>query len=324
MAFTGEREIAGSVSGGCVEGAVLAAGARILKGEPPRLLHFEVPDETAWRVGLTCGGSLDVFISRFDGNLLGRLQAALQEQQPVAMITGIRGPIDLLGQMLLMSPDGSTEGSLGQQWDAAAVELAREGLDHGESGRFELPGDSEIFRDVFAPQPSLVMVGGVHVAQALAPLARILGWRTVLIDPRRAWGNDGRFADVDQLLQSWPDDALRQIQLSDSTAVVTLTHDPKLDDASLLIALRSEAFYVGALGSAGSHEKRRMRLQEGGLTEAEISQLHAPVGLPIGARSPQEIALAIMAQIVFEYHAARQRSQRAPVAHSSVGSGMAR
>jgi xanthine dehydrogenase accessory factor len=165
---------------------------------------------------------------------------------------------------------------------------------------------------VLLPQPSLIIVGGVHVAVALAALARTVGWQTVLIDPRKAWGSRGRFADVDQLMQVWPEEALQQLALNRSSAVVTLTHDPKLDDAALLVALPSRAFYVGALGSASSNEKRRKRLLQAGLNEKEIARLHAPVGLRIGAQTPEEIALAIMAEITSEYRRQGKSPDKTP------------
>ena len=301
MAFTAEGEISGSVSGGCVEGAVLGVGLKMLKGGSPRLLHFDVADETAWEVGLTCGGSLDVFVSRLDEQLLPSLQDALAGSEPLAMITVIAGPEAMLGRTLLQTADGRTAGKLGKELDTRAAEFASEGIESLEPGRLALTEGVELLRDVFLPQPSLIIVGGVHVAVALAALARTVGWQTVLIDPRKAWGSRGRFADVDQLLQVWPEEALQQLALNRSSAVVTLTHDPKLDDAALLVALRSRAFYVGALGSASSNEKRRKRLLLAGLNEKEIARLHAPVGLRIGAQTPEEIALAIMAEITSEY-----------------------
>jgi len=324
MAFTRGGEFAGSVSGGCVEAAVITAGEKVLKGEPPQLLHFDVADETAWGVGLTCGGSLDVFVSRFDATILGGLRVALGGQQPTSMISVIQGPAQLLGRVLLLSADGTIHGSLGGEWDPAAVALAQQGLERIESAELELADGIRVFRDVFPPQPSLIMVGGVHVARALVPLARILGWRTIMVDPRKAWANSSRFADVDQLLQLWPQAAFEQIPLNESSAAVTLTHDPKVDDAALLVALRSPAFYVGALGSATSQEKRRIRLLRSGLTEAELSRLHAPVGLQIGAQSPEEIALAIMSQVISEYRARshrRIRAEHAAVMPSPVPSG---
>jgi xanthine dehydrogenase accessory factor len=141
-------------------------------------------------------------------------------------------------------------------------------------------------------------VGGVHITIALVALAKILGYRTIVVDPRSAFGNEGRFPHVDQLIQSWPDDAFQQVPITRSTAIAMLTHDPKLDDPALKIALPSSAFYVGALGSRVTQAKRRQRLLEEGLTEKQLDRLHGPIGLEIGAGTPEEIAISIMAEIV--------------------------
>jgi len=144
----------------------------------------------------------------------------------------------------------------------------------------------------------LVMIGGVHIAIALTSLAKTLGYQTVVIDPRKAWGNKERFPNVGQLIQAWPEEAFEQIDITSSTAVATLTHDPKLDDPALKVALSSSAFYVGALGSMSTQAKRRERLLREGLAESQLDRLHGPIGLDIGAQSPEEIALAIMAEVV--------------------------
>jgi xanthine dehydrogenase accessory factor len=181
------------------------------------------------------------------------------------------------------------------------VAAAREVLAAGQPKQVSLPHantEVELFVDVLLPSPTLIAVGGVHIAIALAALARTLGYRTIIVDPRRTFGSEPRFPHVDQLIQEWPDDALKQIGLTRSTAVAMLTHDPKLDDPGLLMALPSPAFYVGALGSSKTQAKRRQRLLEAGLTEAQLARLHGPIGLDIGAQTPEEIALAVMAQIV--------------------------
>jgi xanthine dehydrogenase accessory factor len=164
----------------------------------------------------------------------------------------------------------------------------------------------EIFVDVILPPPILVIVGGVHIAIALVSLAKALGYRTILIDPRRWWGNEERFPHVDMLIQSWIPDAFLQINLTRSTAIAMLTHDPKLDDPALKIALNSPAFYVGALGSKTTHAKRVKRLLSDGLSESQLSRLHAPIGLDIGAQSPEEIALSIMSEVVDTYRKQNQ------------------
>jgi xanthine dehydrogenase accessory factor len=157
---------------------------------------------------------------------------------------------------------------------------------------------------VILPSPVLVIVGAVHISIALANIAKVLGFRTIIVDPRRSFSNQARFPNVDQLVQSWPDQALSDIDLNRSTAVATLTHDPKLDDPALMVALLSQAFYVGALGSEKTQTKRRQRLLMAGLSEAQVDRLHGPIGLDIRASTPEEIALSIMAEIVAARRAA--------------------
>jgi xanthine dehydrogenase accessory factor len=179
-------------------------------------------------------------------------------------------------------------------------------LSDGISQRTYLNEGVEVFLEAVLPAPTLIIVGGVHIAVTLTSLAKTLGYRTIVIDPRKAWGNQERFPHVGQLIQAWPDVAFEQVKVTCSTAIVMLTHDPKLDDPALKIALNSSAFYVGALGSKSTHAKRRERLLNDGVSESQLSRLHAPIGLDIGAQSPEEIALAIMAEVV-EAH--RNRDQ---------------
>jgi xanthine dehydrogenase accessory factor len=168
----------------------------------------------------------------------------------------------------------------------------------GRSLRKALSESFGLFFDVIAPAPEVIAVGGVHIAIALTQLAKVMGYRTTVVDPRGVFGTDARFPHVDRLIQAWPDEGLGQITLSCLSAVAVLTHDPKLDDPALKIALPSEAFYVGALGSPVTNAQRRERLQTAGLSEDLLDKLHSPIGLEIGSRTPDEIALAIMAQIV--------------------------
>jgi xanthine dehydrogenase accessory factor len=164
--------------------------------------------------------------------------------------------------------------------------------------RVSLGEEVEVFVDLYRPAPSLVLVGGVHVAIALSSLAKSVGYATIVVDPRRAFGSKERFPEVDQVIQKWPKKALQEIELTQDTAVALLTHDPKIDDQALEIVLDSDAFYIGALGSRKTHAKRKQRLEQMGFNSEEIAKIHAPIGLPIGAENPEEIALAIMAEIV--------------------------
>ena len=305
MAITPDGGIAGSVSGGCVEGAVFEEGVESLKAQRPKLLHFGVADETAWEVGLACGGSIDIFVKPLDAGLFKSLRSVLVEEQSAVLVTVVKGTTEILGREMLVRDDDSVTGTLSDDLNEEAVHLARETLAGGESQRLKLNDDVEVFAEVILPPPTLIAVGGVHITIALMALAKTLGYRTVVIDPRTAFGNEARFPNVDQLIQLWPDEAFQQIPITRSTAVAMLTHDPKLDDPALKIILPSPAFYVGALGSKTTQAKRRQRLLDDGLTEAQLNRLHGPIGLEIEAHTPEEIAMSIMAEIV----AARNHSQ---------------
>lgn len=298
MAISGSGEITGSVSGGCVEGAVVEAALDVLESGHPRLLHFGVTDQTAWRVGLSCGGEIEVFVRPLKAALLALWQKAVRENLPSALATVIHGPQDLLGGELAILEGGDAHGSLSEDIEAETIALTRAALAGGTPKRVQLEPDVELFINVELPSPTLVIVGGSHIAIPLITLAETLNYHTILIDPRRNFGNPNRFPHVDRLFQAWPNQAFEEINVHASTAIATLTHDPKIDDPALEIALKSQAFYIGALGSRKTHKARRQRLLEEGLTTVEIDRLHAPIGLDLGGRSPEEIALAIMAEIV--------------------------
>jgi len=298
MALTPDGKITGSVSGGCVEGAVFEEGVAALKSNRPKLLHFGVADETAWEVGLACGGSIDIFVKPLDVELFKSLRSVLAEEDTAVLVTVVRGREELLGRELLLKDDDSVTGTISDEWDEQALSLAKETLTQGESRRAMLNEDVEVFMEVILPPPTLIAVGGVHITIALMALAKTLGYRTVVVDPRSAFGNEERFPNVDQLIQKWPQEAFQEVPLTRSTAVAMLTHDPKLDDPALKIALPSSAFYVGALGSKTTQAKRRQRLLDEGLTEEQLNRLHGPIGLEIGAGTPEEIAMSIMAEIV--------------------------
>ncbi|MBI2331833.1 MAG: XdhC family protein, partial [Chloroflexi bacterium] len=305
MAFTSNGQICGSVSGGCVENAVFEAGIESLKTNRPQLLHFGVADEIAWEVGLACGGSIDIFVKPLNKNLFEELRSIIENEEQAVAVTVIRGQDEILGREILIHEDGHVTGTLGK-WDQAALMLGNEIL--------------TIFLEAILPSPTLIIVGGVHIAVSLNSLAKTLGYRTVVIDPRKAWGNKERFPNVDQLIQDWPEDAFGQIKVTCSTAIAMLTHDPKLDDPALKIALDSPAFYVGALGSKSTNAKRRERLLDDGMSEVQLSRLHAPIGLDIGAQSPEEIALAIIAEVVEAHRkqeqvSAEKEAQQSPISN---------
>ena len=307
MALTASGKIAGSVSGGCVEGAVAHAAEEVLRTGTPQLLRFGVTDETAWEVGLACGGTIEVFVQPLDLELYDALRAAVVDERPVATVTVVGGPAEYLGRQLLVDERGQTTGSLGlgSSLDEHATRLAQEAQSPRKRGEIH---PLELFVDILLPSPTLIAVGGVHIAIPLTSLAKAVGHRTIVVDPRKAFASKERFPHADVLVQAWPDEALSRTGLTRSTAVAVLTHDPKLDDPALKIALPSPAFYVGALGSTRTNEKRRQRLLEEGLHEEDLVRLHAPIGLEIGARTPEEIALAIMAQVVAARNETLKRS----------------
>jgi xanthine dehydrogenase accessory factor len=306
MALTPDGKITGSVSGGCVEGAVFETGVEVLKSGKPELLHFGVADETAWEVGLACGGQIDVFVEPLDRALFDTWRAELLAERPHAIATVIRGPGRLLGSQVLVSEDELAADVQGNGLEAVILEKARSAMAEGRSQRFEIAVEGEdsveLFVEVVSAPPTLVIVGGVHIAIALTSIAKALGYHTVVVDPRRSFGSPERFPHVDQLIQAWPQEAFEQINLTHQTALAMLTHDPKIDDPALRIAFDSPAFYIGALGSQNTQRKRRQRLLDSGCTEDQLSRLHGPIGLDIGAETPEEIALAVMAEVVAARH----------------------
>lgn len=299
MAVTPDGRMAGSVSGGCVEGAVYEEAVAALASGKAKLLHFGVADETAWDVGLACGGTIEVFVEPLNRQSYALMRDLLIHDKAGAAITIIRAPENKVGQKLTVARDGRTIGTLGAELDALAL-AAEKKLQSPQ--RVQLTEAVEVFVDTVRPSPSLVMVGGVHIAVALTQYAKVLGFQTLVIDPRRAFGSETRFPHVDKLIQAWPQKAFAEVALTPETAVALLTHDPKIDDPALEVVLQSPAFYIGALGSRKTHAKRVTRLQEKGIGADKIARIQAPIGLDINAVTPEEIALSIMAEIVRAFH----------------------
>jgi xanthine dehydrogenase accessory factor len=310
MAINRDGKMVGSISGGCVESAVAQAALDSLKDRRPRLLEFRVADEQAWSVGLTCGGRMEVFVEPFaqgpvreptPAQPLAALMQAQASGQPAVRAVVIRGAETLAGVSATFGQDGE---SLGQDAGLVVDTLSPEARRAAETGRpsrkvFSLPqGKAEVFFDPVMPPPTLIIVGGVHVAVILARLAKVAGYRVVILDPRRSFATADRFPEADQIVVEWPDKGLRGFHLSPSTAIAALSHDPKLDDPALLLALRSRAGYVGALGSQATNTARRQRLIAGGLSEAEWGRLHAPIGIAGLGDSPEAIAVGILAEIM--------------------------
>ena len=274
LIVSGAGEMMGSVSGGCVEGAVVEEAQAALADGKPRILTYGVSDQDAFAVGLACGGTIRVLVEP--------VGAAMPEDMLAAIVTAREGRVALAYAVDLES------------WDRAVS--APDGP-HRDRFRSDKSGvDDSLFVAIHNPPLRLVIVGAVHIAQALVGMARSCGYDPLMIDPREAFGSEARFAG-EVISHDWPDEAMAAIGIDARTAVVTLTHDPKLDDPAIQTALRSDCFYLGCLGSTRTHAKRVARLEEAGFTASEIAKIHAPVGLNIGAKSPAEIALSIMAEI---------------------------
>jgi xanthine dehydrogenase accessory factor len=286
LAISGGGEIMGSVSGGCVEGAVVTEALAALEDGIPRLLTFGVSDETAFAVGLACGGTIRILVepvgdgaSALPVSVLETVVAARSARQAVALAVNLT---DWSRHVLSPGMDSAAD---------ARFRMDRSGSE--EDGRFIA---------IHNPPLRLVIVGAVHIAQALVTIARTCGYDPTIIDPRSAFGSAARFPG-ETLIEDWPDEALEALAPDARTAIVTLTHDPKLDDPAIRYALGSPVFYLGCLGSTKTHAKRLERLRAAGFSDADIARIHAPVGLDIGAKNPAEIAVSVMAQIT---HALRK------------------
>ncbi len=302
----------GSVSGGCVESDVVVAALDVIESGAPRLLEFGVADETAWRAGLSCGGRIRVYVEPLGPEkleLFRGLEAERNARRSCALVT----PLDS-GESKLVRAGEAGGGAFPSEVEAKLLA--------GESGVVERDG-RRFFIEARTPPPRLIMIGAVHVSQALAPMAQLTGFDAVVVDPRAAFAARERFPDA-RLLPQWPDDALPSLGLDRFTAVATLTHDPKIDDLALRLALISDCFYIGALGSKKTHARRVERLLGAGIEPAALARLHAPIGLDIGAASPAEIAVSILSEIILALRDKTDRNhrsedgRRAPVSRDRV------
>lgn len=306
MAICEDGAIAGSVSGGCVEGAVVVAAEEVLDDRQPRVLRFGIADAAARDVGLPCGGEIDVLVEPLEtASPQARFLALVREGGRAALATaiGVEGGAPDVDARLLVLPDGDRYGSLGSaELDAAAAEDAIRLLWTERSELCEHGGVS-VFVDVTAPPPRLVVFGAVELAAALCRIARAVGWLPYVVDPRSRFARAERFPEAERVIAAWPHDAFEDLGAIDpATYIAVLTHDPKLDDAALGLALGSEAAYIGAMGSRRAQASRRERLLQAGFTDAELERIAAPVGLDLGALSAEETALSIMAEVVAVRH----------------------
>jgi len=280
MAITQSGRIAGSVSGGCVESAVIhAAQEKIFSGGAPQILHYGVTNERAFEVGLACGGEITVLLTPLRGNsmaLIAEWQKARDDRKEVALGTRMRD-----GEVQILPSLGAVRDAIGSGMPIHRIELA---------------GEAWII-NVIPPPLRMLVVGAVHITQNLVPMATVLGLAVTVIDPRRALATVDRFPGA-AISHDWPDQALRSLALGPRDAVLALSHDSKFDDPALDAALCSPAFYIGALGSQKSQGARRARLMALGHDETTLARLRGPVGLPIGAIGAAEIALSILAGII--------------------------
>jgi len=301
MAITDTGEIAGSVSGGCVESAVIETAMQVLRSGQTERVHFGVGDDQAWDVGLSCGGEIDVFIRQFDQQDLMIWKTALSKTNSVCMALVLAGIEKYLGLDMIIENSETLPLEFSQETNTKLIEISGKERPGGIH-QIKSPEINEIFVHKIQQDPELILWGAVHFAIPLASLAKTVGFEVTVIDPRRLFSTGDRFPDIKLLLTEWPEGAFQKINITGSTAIVMLTHDPKIDDPALKIALNSPAFYVGALGSRKTHKKRIDRLLNDGLSQSKLDLIHAPVGLDLGGKTPPEIALGIMAEILQVWH----------------------
>lgn len=293
MAVAESGEVAGSVTGGCVEPAVYIQSEEVLQGGPPRLASFGYADEDAMEVGLPCGGSVDVFIEPLDPDLVARVADAVREERPIAYVTAIGG--DEPGRSRVVE-----RGDDGDEVDAAARPL----LALGRSEIIDV-GGTDWFVSAIVPRPAMYVFGAIDFASSLASLGRFMGYRVTVCDPRAIFVTKARFPDADELVTEWPQEFIARAPVDERTAICVLTHDRKFDVPALLAALRTPAGYIGAMGSRSTTDRRRAALVAEGVTEEEMERIHAPIGLSLGGKTPEDVAISIGAQIVQVTNAAR-------------------
>ncbi|RRQ74814.1 XshC-Cox1 family protein [Streptomyces griseofuscus] len=316
LAVADDGEVIGSVSGGCVEGAVYELASEVLESGEPALVTYGVSDDDALAVGLTCGGIIEILVrpagaGRFPG--LPGVLAAMDAGRPVAVVSPLPDegggaepdPTAAPAGQMIVTPSGA-QGTLGDpRLDAAVAERAQGLLAQGSTGVMrvgcageERRDDVAVFVESFAPPPRLLVFGAIDFASAVARIGKFLGYHVTVCDARPVFATRRRFPDADELVVDWPHRYLESTEVDENTVICVLTHDPKFDVPLLQRALRTPARYIGAMGSRRTHEDRLRRLREEGMTEAELSRLSAPIGLDLGARTPEETAVAIMAEVI--------------------------
>ncbi|MCX5095882.1 XdhC family protein [Streptomyces sp. NBC_00365] len=309
-----DGNVVGSVSGGCVEGAVYELCRQVLKGdEPPTRARFGYSDNDAFAVGLTCGGELDILVQRIDPTGQPHLTTAcdaVTSGRPVAMAQIIDGPDELLGRTLSVTSDGSTEdGAVGDDWEGSVAAQAGALLRAGRTGLVEVGGDANtcperlsVLVHTHASRPRMLIFGAVDFAGALSEIGRFLGYQVTVCDARPVFATPDRFPHADEVVANWPHRYLAATDVDARTAVCVLTHDAKFDVPLLRLALSMPVGYVGAMGSRRTHTHRLELLRETGVPEEHLARLHSPIGLDLGAHTPEETAISIAAEIVAHTH----------------------
>ncbi len=308
-----DGEAVGSVSGGCVEGAVYELGEQVRADGRPVLQRYGVSDDDAFAVGLTCGGIIDLFVEKVDRATfpqLGEVAEAIAKEQPVAVATVVCGPPERLGTRLVVWPD-RVDGSTGSaRLDDAVRDDVRGLLDAGRNGTLHYGVDGQrrgegldVFVESFAPPPRMIVFGAIDFASAVARMGSFLGFRVTVCDARPVFATASRFPGAHEVVVEWPHRYLaaeaQAGRIDGRTVLCVLTHDPKFDVPLLEVALRlPEVAYIGAMGSRRTHDDRRARLLERGLTEAELARMSSPIGLDLGARTPEETAVSIAAEMI--------------------------
>ncbi len=309
LAVSASGEVAGSVSGGCVEGAVYELAQQVCQTGRPVLQTYGVSDDAALSVGLTCGGIIEIFVepvSKAAFAELGEVAAAIRAGEPVAVATVVLGP-GTVGARRVIFPRAPAAGTLGggDRLDAAVDDDARGMLAQGLTGvrhygaHGERRGDDlAVFVHSFAPPPRMLVFGAIDFAAAVARAGKFLGYRVTVCDARPVFATRARFPDADEVVVQWPHRYLAGVTVDERTVICVLTHDPKFDVPLLEVALRTPAGYIGAMGSRRTHEDRLARLREAGLSQDELARLRSPIGLDLGARTPEETAVSVAAELI--------------------------
>jgi xanthine dehydrogenase accessory factor len=304
MAVAASGEVVGSVSGGCIEGAVYEECLQVLENQQSVSRTYGVTDDDAFAVGLTCGGDIDVFIEPVDHERHPRfldVVTAVQDGEPVAVATVVRG--DSIGAHAIVTAAAATG-------ESALVDVARSMLRRGTTG---LAGGDDVFVETFTAPARLIVFGATDFARALVSAAKLLGYHVTVCDARPVFATRTRFPDADEVVVDQPYRYMEGTKVDSRTVLCVLTHDPKFDVPLLQVALRSPVGYVGALGSRRTHDDRLARLREAGLSDDEIARLRSPIGLDLGASTPEETAISILAEVI----AAGRDASGQPLANTS-------